>query len=128
MQRTRMPRWLGVRGACWKSGGMRNFKEAFQKAIRSLELGRYGLGADGKDIYTSEFISGLSKDEKENLKLKLLTKLQTPRSNNIFFIRYAMLAGASVDEIHYSTKIDKWFFYQLRDIVATELELYEYEM
>ncbi|MDZ4713264.1 MAG: carbamoyl-phosphate synthase large subunit [bacterium] len=106
----------------------RNFKEAFQKAIRSLELGRYGLGADGKDIYTSEFISGLSKDEKENLKLKLLTKLQTPRSNNIFFIRYAMLAGASVDEIHYSTKIDKWFLYQLRDIVATELELYEYEM
>ncbi|MEO8447744.1 MAG: carbamoyl-phosphate synthase large subunit [bacterium] len=106
----------------------RNFKEAFQKAIRSLELGRYGLGADGKDVYTFEFISGLSKEEKENVKLKLLTKLQTPRSNNIFFIRYAMLAGASVDEIHDSTKIDKWFLYQLRDIVATEIELYEYEM
>ena len=106
----------------------RNFKEAFQKAIRSLELGRSGFGADGKDVYATEFLTGLKGEEKLNLKTKILMKLQTPRSDNIFYIRYAMLLGATIDELYNSTKIDKWFLNQLKEIVELEKELYEYEI
>jgi carbamoyl-phosphate synthase large subunit len=105
----------------------RNFKEAFQKAIRSLETGRAGLGADGKDKYSYEYITSLSEEERSGLKLKVLMKLQTPRSDNIFYLRYAMLLGASIDEIYNTTKIDKWFLNQLREIVEMEKELYGYE-
>lgn len=105
----------------------RNFKEAFQKAVRSLELGRAGFGADGKDVYSFKYLTGLSSGEKKLLKQKILTKLQTPRSDNIFFIRYAILLGASIDEIHLSTKIDKWFLNQLKEIAELEKELHQYE-
>ena len=105
----------------------RNFKEALQKALRSLEIGRAGLGADGKDVYSYEYITSLKSDEKLNLKLKILNKLKTPRSDNIFYIRYAMHADASIDEIHNSTKIDKWFLNQMKEIVEMEKELCEYE-
>lgn len=106
----------------------RNFKEAFQKAIRSLEIGRAGFGADGKDVYPIEYFTDIKGSEKINLKMKILNKLKTPRSNNIFFIRYAMLAGAGIDEIHEATRIDKWFLNQMREIVDVEKELYEFEM
>jgi len=106
----------------------RNFREAFQKAIRSLELGRSGFGADGKDKYSYEYITSLSEEERSGLKLKVLMKLQTPRSDNIFYLRYAMLLGASTDEIYNTTKIDKWFLNQLREIVEMEKELYGYEL
>lgn len=104
----------------------RNFKEAFQKAIRSLELGRSGFGADGKDVINHKTLSTLKEKEKQSLKMRVLTKLQTPRNDNIFYIRYAMILGASIDEIHNSTKIDKWFLNQLKDIVDMESELREY--
>lgn len=106
----------------------RNFKEALQKAIRSLETGRAGFGADGKDIYSYDFLTRLEGNEKNNLKMKILSKLKTPRNDNIFYIRYAMLLDAGIDEIHNSTKIDKWFLNQLLEIVETERELHEYEM
>lgn len=106
----------------------RNFKEAFQKAIRSLETGRAGFGADGKDVFDTEYLLNLNKKEKQELKEKILTKLMVPRSDNIFWIRYAMLADATIDEIFEATKIDRWFLCQLKDIVETELELYNYSM
>lgn len=106
----------------------RNFKEAFQKAIRSLETGRAGFGADGKDVIDTGYLLQLSKREKQEQKEKILTKLLVPRSDNIFWIRYAMLVDASIDEIHNATKIDKWFLCQLKDIVETELELYSYRL
>lgn len=106
----------------------RNFKEAFQKAIRSLETGRSGFGADGKDVFDTEYLLKLNKKEKQDLKEKILTKLLVPRSDNIFWIRYAMLVDATIDEIHNATKIDNWFLCQLRDIVETELELYNYSL
>lgn len=105
----------------------RNFKEALQKALRSLEIGRSGLGADGKDVYSFEFISKLKEEDRINLKLKVLNKLKTPRSDNIFYIRYAMLLGADIEEIYNSTKIDKWFLNQMKEIIDLEKELYEYE-
>jgi len=105
----------------------RNFKEAFQKAIRSLEIGRAGFGSDGKDIYSFDYLTNLQGSEKINLKTKILNKLKTPRSDNIFFIRYAMLLGAAIDEIHDATKIDKWFLNQMREIVEMEKVLNGYE-
>ncbi|MBP9096834.1 MAG: carbamoyl-phosphate synthase large subunit [Ignavibacteria bacterium] len=103
----------------------RNFKEAFQKAIRSLETGRAGLGADGKDKYSYEELTSLKKSERVLLKEKILTKLKTPRNDNIFYLRYALLVGASIDELYQSTKIDKWFLNQVKDIVDMEVELRE---
>ena len=105
----------------------RNFREAFQKAIRSLELGRSGFGADGKDVFSYEYLTGLNDEEKKTLKQKVLTKLQTPRVDNIFFLRYALLLDATIDEIYNSTRIDKWFLNQLKEIVELEKELYEYQ-
>jgi len=104
----------------------RNFKEAFQKAIRSLETGRAGLGADGKDTYEFDYIMNLDKEEKNSLKSRTLIKLQTPRSDNIFYIRYAYLLGATTEEIYQTTKIDKWFLEQIREIIETEKELRSY--
>lgn len=101
----------------------RNFKEAFQKAIRSLEIGRSGFGSDGKDIYSFEFFSGLNEGEKVSLKNRILIKLKTPRADNIFHIRYAYLSGATTEEIYESTKVDKWFLNQLKEILETEKEL-----
>ncbi|MBS1518450.1 MAG: carbamoyl-phosphate synthase large subunit [Bacteroidetes bacterium] len=101
----------------------RNFREALQKAIRSLETGRAGLGADGKDVYEFDYISEMNAEEKNSLKLKTLTKLQTPRSDNIFYIRYAYLLGASTEELYQATKIDKWFLEQIKEIIETEKEL-----
>jgi carbamoyl-phosphate synthase large subunit len=106
----------------------RNFKEAFQKAIRSLEIGRAGFGADGKGTYSDEFLKNLKDEEREELKAKFLSKLQTPRNNNIFFIRYAFLVGAGIDEIHRATRIDKWFLNQLKEIVEMENELHSYSI
>lgn len=106
----------------------RNFKEAFQKAIRSLETGRGGLGADGKDVYGTDYLRSLAPAEKSLLKQKILTKLQTPRNDNIFYIRYALLLDAKIDELYAVTRIDKWFLNQLKEIVETELELSEYEL
>ena len=105
----------------------RNFKEAFQKAIRSLEIGRHGFGADGKDVYSFEHISGLNENDRSSLKSKILTKLKTPRSDNIFYLRYAFLLDATTDEIYNSTKIDKWFLNQIKEIVETEKELRLYK-
>jgi carbamoyl-phosphate synthase large subunit len=106
----------------------RNFKEAFQKAIRSLETGRAGLGADGKDIYDTNFLLSLKDGEKSSLKQKVMTKLQTPRNDNIFYIRYALLLDATIDELYAVTKIDKWFLNQMKEIVEMEMELAEYEI
>lgn len=105
----------------------RNFKEALQKALRSLENGRAGLGSDGKDAYGYKAILKLNEEEKSNLRLKILNKLKTPRSDNIFYIRYAMLLGAEINEIYDSTKIDKWFLNQMMEIIEMERELHEYE-
>ncbi|HQY19683.1 MAG TPA: carbamoyl-phosphate synthase large subunit [Ignavibacteria bacterium] len=104
----------------------RNFKEAFQKAIRSLETGRAGLGADGKDKYEFDQIMNLSTEEKISLRSKTLIKLQTPRSDNIFYIRYALLLDATTEEIFQATKIDKWFIEQIREIIETEKEIRSY--
>ncbi|MBQ7556974.1 MAG: carbamoyl-phosphate synthase large subunit, partial [Lachnospiraceae bacterium] len=87
----------------------KSFKEAFQKAIRSLENGRYGLG------HAKNFDS-LGKKE-------LLKRLTFPSSERYFLIYEALRAGATVDEIHELTKIKTWFLEQMKELVEEEEEL-----
>ncbi|KPJ77810.1 MAG: carbamoyl phosphate synthase large subunit [Deltaproteobacteria bacterium SG8_13] len=96
----------------------RTFKEALQKGLRSLEIGRYGFGADGKDIgdWQGTEPSLPSGSEIEQ-------KLAVPNSQRIFYLRYALLAGMSIEAIYELTRIDPWFLHQLADIVAMERKL-----
>lgn len=87
----------------------KTYKEAFQKAIRSLETGRYGLG------FAKNFNS-LSKDE-------LLSKLRFPSSERQFIIYEALRKGATIDEIYELTKIKHWFLEQMKEILDEEESL-----
>ena len=87
----------------------KNYKEAFQKAVRSLEKGRYGLG-HVKNFYE------LSKEE-------LLQKLITPNSERHFQMYEAIRKGATVDEIHEITKVKKYFIEQMKELVEEEEKL-----
>jgi len=98
----------------------RNFKEALQKALRSLEIGRAGLGADGKDVIN---VIDLSPEAKFKAKHELLERIKIPTSDRIFYLRHALLAGATIDELYHATKIDKWFLHNIKQIVDMELEL-----
>ncbi len=92
----------------------RTFKESFQKALRSLEIGRYGWGADGKDLDLNSLTI-------EDIKMKL----QQPNSARIFYLKYAMQKGMTNDEIYNLSKIDKWFLRNLREIIDFEKELFD---
>ena len=84
----------------------KTYKEAFQKAIRSLENGRYGLGGV-KDFG--------SKDKKELLKM-----LATPTSERHFIMYEALRKGATVEEIHELTKVKHYFIEQMKELVEEE--------
>jgi carbamoyl-phosphate synthase large subunit len=98
----------------------RTFKEAVQKALRSLEQGRYGLGADGKDEFE---VDKMSDAEKVYALNTIRERLSQRRSDMIFSIRVALLLGMSVEMIYEVTKIDPWFLNQLEQIVRREREL-----
>jgi carbamoyl-phosphate synthase large subunit len=103
----------------------RTFKEALQKALRSLERGRYGLGADGKD----EFEPGSLTDEGRNsLRAKTIQRLHTPKADNLFLLRTALRLGVSIDELFEITHIDRWFLHNIRQIVEMEEELRGYSV
>ena len=91
----------------------KTYKEAFQKAIRSLETGRYGLG-HAKDFDTK------SKEE-------LLKMLITPTSERHFIMYEALRKGATVDEIHELTKVKHWFIEQMKELVEVEEALLAYK-
>ena len=87
----------------------KTYKEAFQKAIRSLETGRYGLG-------------GLKKFQNKT-KEQLLSMLATPSSERHFQMYEALLKGATVDEIYEITKVKKWFLEQMKELTEEETAL-----
>ena len=87
----------------------KNFKEAFQKAIRSLEIGRYGLG------HAKNFDS-LSKEE-------LLKKLTYPSSERYFIMYEALRKGATNEEIFELTKVKEYFIDQMRELVEEEEQI-----
>jgi carbamoyl-phosphate synthase large subunit len=65
----------------------RTFIEAFQKTLRSLEQGRFGLGADGKDDLN---VRELPENSKPEWRKKILDRLKIPKPENVFYLRYAL--------------------------------------
>ena len=94
----------------------RNFKEALQKGIRSTETGRFGLGCDGKDKITDE---ALAKADADLIKL-IKDKIRLPNDERIFYLRYAIKAGLSTDEIYELSKIDRWFIDNMKELAQLE--------
>ncbi len=87
----------------------KTYKEAFQKAIRSLETGRYGLGFAAK-------YHDMTKDE-------LMAQLVYPTSNRQFIMYEALRKGATVEELYNLTKIKHWFLEQMLELVQEEEDL-----
>jgi carbamoyl-phosphate synthase large subunit len=98
----------------------RTFKESLQKALRSLEIGRYGLGGDGKTWRVGEQVFA---DRDIFPREIIVQKLSVPNSERIFYLRHALRAGFSVEEVHQLTRIDRWFLTQIEEIVNFEEEL-----
>jgi carbamoyl-phosphate synthase large subunit len=98
----------------------RTFKESLQKCLRSLEIGRSGLGGDGKPWRVGADLHG----DRDTLPRDLITrKLSVPNAERIFYIRHALRAGLSVEDIFQLTKIDRWFLTQIQELVQFEEEL-----
>ena len=109
----------------------RTFKEALQKGLRSLEIKRFGLGADGRDkVFDRKlstrgdylrFLEEAPRDE--GLRERLRRYLSVPKEDRIFYVKYAYLAGLSTEEIRRATFFDPWFLEQIRQIVGLEREI-----
>ncbi len=94
----------------------RTFKEALQKAVRSLELRRFGLGLDSLD----QTRSGSPPERQE-----IVNKLKTPNADRLYYIRYALLGGMSVEDVAEITHIDPWFLDNIAEIIEFEHQLTE---
>ncbi len=90
----------------------RTFKEALQKALRSLEIKRFGLIGDGADVVIDD--DGLR------------TKLTVPNAERIFFLGLAFQRGWTVEEVFEMTKIDRWFLENIRQIVSESVKMAAY--
>jgi len=87
----------------------RTFKEALQKAVRSLETGHCGLSAAlPPQADQEEYLQG---------------RLTTPNSQRLYFLAAALRQGMTIEKIHALTRIDPWFLYQIRDIIEAEKEI-----
>ncbi|MBI4487550.1 MAG: carbamoyl-phosphate synthase large subunit, partial [Deltaproteobacteria bacterium] len=93
----------------------RTFKEALQKAMRSLEIGSYGF---------EEKVPVGENNRDENLKL-VRQKLEIPNAQRLWYLADAFRLGMSLDEIYTLTRIDPWFLQHIREIVESEQGLKE---
>ena len=91
----------------------RTFQEALQKACQSLEIGRNGLGADGKEITDQN---------------KILHSLEFPSWDRLFHIYDAIKLGIPFKTIKEKTKIDNWFLRQIEELINLEKEISKYEI
>ena len=91
----------------------RSFNEALQKACQSLEIGRAGLGADGKQDRNIEDI---------------MYKLEHPSWDRLFAVKDALRIGVPLESVRKVTKIDKWFLNEINDLVVLENELKRYTL
>lgn len=90
----------------------KTFKESFQKAIRSLEIKKYGLG---------------NIKEYQELSLdRLLERLANPSSKRIFLLYEALRKGATIDKLYDLTHIGKWFIKEMKELVDFEEEIKNY--
>ncbi len=127
---TKVPRWdfekfpgtEDVLGVQMKSVGEamaigRNFPESLQKAMRSLEKGHAGLGADGKDYLD---VTG---PDPAALKRLVRRRLKQPHPNNLFYVKYGLQLGLKQPELTRLTGIDPWFIDEIAKIAAAETSL-----
>ncbi len=91
----------------------RTFIEALQKACQSLEIGRAGLGADGRQSRNLEDI---------------MYSLEHPSWDRLFHIKDAFSLGVPLESIRKATKIDKWFLIQIQELITLEQELKRYSL
>ncbi len=91
----------------------RSFIEALQKACQSLEIGRAGLGADGR--------------QSRNLE-EIMYSLENPSWDRLFHIYDALSLGVPIESVRKATKIDRWFLNQIQEIVNLEVELRRYSL
>ena len=91
----------------------RSFIEALQKACQSLEIGRWGLGADGR--------------QSRNLD-EIMHSLENPSWDRLFHIYDALSLGVPIESVRKATKIDRWFLNQIQEIVNLEIELRRYSL
>ncbi len=89
----------------------RTFKEAFQKGMRSLEIGRAGFGFDGRDE-----MEGLYRDDLEQ-------GLSRPNSRRVSYLFEALRRGMTIESIHELTRIDPWFLHNFKQIVDKGMEI-----
>ncbi|MBY0512790.1 MAG: carbamoyl-phosphate synthase large subunit, partial [Gemmataceae bacterium] len=92
----------------------RTFKESLQKALRGLEVGRFGIGCDRRDRWLSDHPP--TRDE-------ITQKLSSPNAERIWYLRYAFLSGMTLEEVYQRSKIDRWFLYAVEDLIRVENEL-----
>ena len=90
----------------------RTFKESLQKGLRSLEIGRFGWGGDGKDLRNDKVPSS-----------KLRERLTTPNSQRLFYLKLALENGTTIDELYQLTGIDPWFLDNLQQLLDLERRL-----
>jgi carbamoyl-phosphate synthase large subunit len=90
------------------------FKESFQKALRGLEVGSFGFGCDGRDLWGTE--------EQPSVE-EIRAKLSRPGPQRAWYIRYAFKSGMTAAEVHELSGIDPWFLDNLLEIVETEERL-----
>jgi carbamoyl-phosphate synthase large subunit len=117
----------------------RTFKEAFQKAVRSMEVKRFGFGLDNNDRWLRQRMAdaapaGIATGTETKVTRPteaasadwpipedtLLRKLAVPSQGRLYFVRYALRMGWSVDRVYQVTKIDRWFLRQFAELVAFE--------
>ncbi|MGH2271964.1 carbamoyl-phosphate synthase large subunit [Anaerohalosphaeraceae bacterium U12dextr] len=91
----------------------KNYKEALQKAIRSLENGRYGLG--------------FAKDFNKKTLDELMTMLAYPTSERQFIMYEALRKGATVEALQAKTYIKAWFIQQMKELVELEEQILQYK-
>jgi carbamoyl-phosphate synthase large subunit len=119
----------------------RTFKEALQKGIRSMEIKRFGFGLDKNDKWLAAQSRGVSaplmsspqnhergahatnSEEWPIADEKLRAKLAVPTADRLWYVRYALKMGWSIDQVHQLTKYDPWFIGQMKELVEFEVEL-----
>ncbi|MEQ9406831.1 MAG: carbamoyl-phosphate synthase large subunit [Fuerstiella sp.] len=92
----------------------RTFRESLQKALRGLEIGHFGLGGGKKDLWGTD---------RQPCEDDVISKLSTPNEERIFYLRYGLKHGMSVERLHEITEIDPWFLRSLQQLVTIEDEI-----
>ena len=128
---TKIPRWAfekfpgadSTLGTQMKSVGEvmaigRTFRESLNKGLSSLEQGRAGLGADGRDEVDVDGTTG--PESRAELIRGIRRRLRRPQSDNIFYLRHALRLGMTLPELHEHTGVDPWFLDQVMQLVERE--------